>query len=275
MLADDNRILKSEISFQREIISSLKEEMLRLSRQLFGIKSERLEPGSIEIDVEPPSEPPAPEEKSKQKAKDASTTPKRTRRLKVRYRKVVEETLVPQEVQDNPTAYERLPESCDKIVRRVERVSAHLVLHNYICPGFVRSGKRSKAKQAAPIYAAAPGRILPGSNIEASIVAHVIRRANESREHVATFFLTLDERAKDTANPPTNNLRKAINYALERRAQLVSWLDNPAVPLPGTPRRGQGADLSGISHFSLSSPELREVLCLSACLLPCNHVFAF
>ena len=420
MLRDDNRFLK-------EKLAAALEDNQRLRCQLFGSKSERMEPGSFEIEVEEQPEPPVPEEKVKGPEKETTASFKRTRRLKVRYRKVVEETLVPQEVQDNPTAYERLAESCNKIVRRVERVPAHLVLHNYICPGFVRSGKRGKTKQDAPIYAAAPGSILPGSNMDASIVAHVIhgkfnlhlplyrqikelerqglegasegvlcnwmraganaleplwkakhglmlgsealhvdetpirclkstvhngtmwamssaddgmtfyywrtsrskdvlntllregmseqgavysgtiisdgyegyaswrrelaeserpawqacwahvrrkfvegarnssdpawcrkvvehirplyriehelreskappeevaaRRANESREHVAKFFRMLEERAKDTTHPATNNLRKAINYALERRAQLVSWLDNPAVPI--------------------------------------------
>lgn len=72
---------------------------------------------------------------------------------------------------ENPLAYERLPESCDKISRRLEFIPAHFELHIFRMPGFVKKGSRSKDKQDAPLYAKAPAGILPGSNMGASIIA--------------------------------------------------------------------------------------------------------
>ena len=418
MLRDDNRHLEAEIEKQ-------KEEIAWLRRKLFGEKSELLKNGEIDIELDESLAPPAKTEAPAQSPTPAP--PIRKRRLRVRYRKVVEEVIIPEEALQHPELYTLLPKECAKISQRVEYRPAYMVLHRYIRLACVKKGKRSKQKQDAPIYASAPAGILPGSNIDASIVAHVIhgkfnlhlplyrqikelerqglegasegvlcnwmraganaleplwkakhglmlesealhvdetpirclkapvhngtmwavtsaddgmtlyhwstsrgknvlntllregmneqgavyggtvisdgyegytswrrdlaeaerpawqacwahvrrkfvegarnssdpdwcrkvvelirplyrierelresnappeeiaaRRANESRERVTKFFQMLEERAKDTSNPPINNLRKAINYALERRAQLVSWLDNPAVPM--------------------------------------------
>ena len=45
------------------------------------------------------------------------------------------------------------------------------------------------------------------------------------------FFKELERKATDSENPPLNKLRKAIDYALERKDTLMHWLDNPAVPM--------------------------------------------
>ena len=45
------------------------------------------------------------------------------------------------------------------------------ILTYYRMPSFVKNGKRSKDGQDAPLYAAAPQGILPGSNMGASIIA--------------------------------------------------------------------------------------------------------
>ena len=85
--------------------------------------------------------------------------------------KEIEHLVIPDEVLQNPLAYTRLPESSDRISRRLEYVSGHFELHIYRIPSFVKNGKRSKAGLDAPIYAAAPQGILPGSNMGASIIA--------------------------------------------------------------------------------------------------------
>ena len=88
--------------------------------------------------------------------------------------KEIEHLVVPEEVLQNPLAYTRLPESCDRISRRLEYVPGHFELHIYRMPSFVKNGKRSKAGKDAPIYAAAPQGILPGSNMGASIIAQAL-----------------------------------------------------------------------------------------------------
>ncbi len=417
LLEADNRHLKEENA-------DLKEQLARVLRQQFGSKSERIEVGDLDIEIEEEPEPPATEPKAKPAA---NPEPKRKRRMKAHYRKVVEETRIPEEVMADPAAYVRLPESCDVIVERVESQPAILVLHRIRCPRFTKAVKRGKGKEDAPVCAAASATILPGSHIGASIVAialhgkyalhlplyrqikeferlgleglsegvlcnwvraaadaleplwktmhslllagatlqvdetpirclkgditkgtmwamnnaednmclyywrtsrgksvldtllreemkedgavyggaivtdgyeayaswlkdlpetarpawqtcwaHVrrkfvegarnsndpdwcrkvvelirplyrierelreskappdeiaARRRCESREHVTAFFQALEERAKDTSNPPVNNLRKAIDYALSRRERLVTWLEHPDIPI--------------------------------------------
>ena len=53
----------------------------------------------------------------------------------------------------------------------------------------------------------------------------------KSRPIVATIFKELTNRSLDTQNPPRNKLKDAIDYALKRRSQLSSWLENPCIPI--------------------------------------------
>ena len=53
----------------------------------------------------------------------------------------------------------------------------------------------------------------------------------KSRPIVETFFKELTNRILDTQNPPRNKLKDAIDYALKRRDQLSSWLENPCIPI--------------------------------------------
>lgn len=57
------------------------------------------------------------------------------------------------------------------------------------------------------------------------------KRTEESRPIAEAFFKELERKAKDSEYPPLNKLKKAINYALERKETLMHWLDNPAVPM--------------------------------------------
>lgn len=167
MLLDSNRHLEEENA-------ALREENARLRAELYGKKSERTVASDLDITIEevPDKEEPtaAAETQTNKEAKPA----KRTRRLRVHYTREIEETLIPDEVKANPTAYERLPESAERISRRVEIVPAHLALHIYHCPAFVRKGKRGREKQQVPIRAAAPATILPGSSIGNSIIARML-----------------------------------------------------------------------------------------------------
>ena len=56
-------------------------------------------------------------------------------------------------------------------------------------------------------------------------------RMEKSRPIVETFFKELTKRSLDTQNPPRNKLKDAIDYALKRRSQLSSWLENPCIPI--------------------------------------------
>ena len=67
--------------------------------------------------------------------------------------------------------------------------------------------------------------------IEAPRDQIIIKRSQESRPIVETFFEELERKANDRENPPLNKLKVAIKYALERKSTLMHWLDDPAVPI--------------------------------------------
>lgn len=74
--------------------------------------------------------------------------------------------LVPDEVLAAPDDYVRLEEKEVQTSQRLEFVPAHTVLHVYHRPAYVRKDGRG-----APLRAAAPASILPGSNMGASVFA--------------------------------------------------------------------------------------------------------
>ncbi len=156
MLEDSNRHLEAKVA-------DLEEQLARLLRAQFGSTTERLKPGEFEMEV--PEAPPSPKESEGKVA--------RTRRLRVRYTKEVEEILIPEEVKAHPENYVQLSEKATRVSKRVEFRPAHLVLHIIKRPGFALKG-RSKEGWDAPVYAPAPVSILPGSNVDASVVAYML-----------------------------------------------------------------------------------------------------
>lgn len=170
MLRDDNRHLKEENA-------ALKEEIGRMRRLLFGSGSEKLEKGDWIVSVEEVPAASKAQEQSQPEPNKPAEKPKeseesRKPRLKVHLTRRVWHEMVPEEVQDAPEKYQRLPKSCDVVSRRIEKIPAHLQEEIYVCPRFVRRG--AKGKQGAPIHAKAPGTLLPGSMMGASVVAMAI-----------------------------------------------------------------------------------------------------
>ena len=56
-------------------------------------------------------------------------------------------------------------------------------------------------------------------------------RKETAAKIVENLFQKLQDKLADTANPPLNKLREAIDYALKRRDTLKSWLENPCLPI--------------------------------------------
>lgn len=56
-------------------------------------------------------------------------------------------------------------------------------------------------------------------------------RKETAAQIVENLFKKLQDKLADTANPPLNKLREAIDYALKRRETLQSWLANPCLPI--------------------------------------------
>ena len=97
-----------------------------------------------------------------------------SRHLHVRFTREVWEELAPVEVLANPGAYERIPEENPRTVIRVEVVPQHIVRHVYVLPAYRKIGKGGRGRDAAPIRAAAPATILPGSSIGNSVTAMAV-----------------------------------------------------------------------------------------------------
>lgn len=108
-----------------------------------------------------------------------------------------------------PADYERLPELAERVSVRVESVPSHLVLHIYRCPIFVLIGKRGREKQQAPIRAAAPATILPGSCIGNSIIARMLYNKY-------VLKLPLYRQIREFEWLGIHNLREGVLYNLVR-----------------------------------------------------------
>ena len=86
---------------------------------------------------------------------------------------------------------------------------------------------RRAAEELAPLYKIE--NELRESNAPPEEVLR--RRQEKSKPIVATFFTRLHARMTDTAKPPLNKLREALQYALNRKEELCTYLDDPAVPM--------------------------------------------
>lgn len=135
-----------------------------LRRMLFGKKSENLVHENIGIEEVDEVSVPTPEKAAEEKAGMQHRPGKKKRRLFATITKEIEQLVIPDEVLENPLAYTRLPESSDRISRRLEYVPGRFELHIFRMPAFVRKGQRGKSRQEAPIHAATPQSILPGPN---------------------------------------------------------------------------------------------------------------
>lgn len=133
VLMDSNRDLEEENE-------ALREEVDMLRRMLFGKKSEKQIHATIALE-ETEEEKEAAELPTTEQAKTRSSTqPKKKRRLSsATVTKEIEHLVVPEEVLQNPLAYTRLPESSDRISRRLEYAPGHFELHIYRMPSFVKT----------------------------------------------------------------------------------------------------------------------------------------
>ncbi|MBQ2813636.1 MAG: IS66 family transposase [Akkermansia sp.] len=255
MLRDSNRYLEIKIE-------ALEEENAMLQRMLFGKKSEKIVREKIEIEEEEPTAvPPQTIPASDTTGKTPSV--KKKRRLSATVTKQIEQLVVPEEVMENPLAYERLPESCDKISRRLEFIPAHFELHIFRMPGFVKKGSRSKDKQDAPLYAKAPAGILPGSNMGASIIALALH--NKFSLHLPLYRQLKEfERIglEGLSEGVLCNWVRAASEALEPiwKALHELMLDSGALHIDETPIRCLKSDKTNGYMWAMSSADTGSTL---------------
>ena len=143
MLEDSNRHLEIENE-------ALREENAMLRRMLFGRKSEKLVHENIGIEEVDEVSVAESEKAAEEKAGKQPSPGKKKRRLFATITKEIEQLVIPEEVLENPLAYTRLPESSDRISRRLEYVPGHFELHIFRMPAFVKKGQRGKFRTGRP-----------------------------------------------------------------------------------------------------------------------------
>lgn len=212
MLEDSNRHLEVEIE-------ALREENAMLRRMLFGRKSEKVVHEKIGIEEVEQAAVSPPEVPAKDVAGKQVLPRKKSRRLFATITKEIEQLVIPEEVLENPLAYTRLPESSDRISRRLEYVPGRFELHIFRMPAFVKKGQRGKSGQDAPIHAATPQSILPGSNMGASIIALALHnkyslhlplyRQIKEFERIRPLY-TIERTLRESKAPPERKLQERM-----------------------------------------------------------------
>ncbi len=256
MLEDSNRHLEVENE-------ALREENAMLRRMLFGKKSEKIVLEKIGIEEVEQTAVSTPEEASKDEAGKQARPGKKKRRLLATITKEIEHLVIPEEVLGNPLAYTRLPESSDRISRRLEYVPGHFELHIFRMPAFVKKGKRDKSGQDAPIHAAAPQSILPGSNMGASIIALALH--NKYSLHLPLYRQIKEfERIglEGLSEGVLCNWVRAAADALEPlwKAQHEFMLDSAALHIDETPIRCLKSDKINGYMWTMSSADTGSTL---------------
>lgn len=236
-------MLRSTVRHLEDENARLREIIARLTHKEFGSGSERACKLDLEEEEPPATDTPAPE--AAEGAEEKPSAPrKRTRRLWADITSVVEHELVPDEVKADPDAYKRLDEKEVQTSQRLEFVPAHTVLHVYLRPAYVRRDGRG-----APLRAAAPVGILPGSNMGASVLATLahgkyclhlpLYRQLRELERMGLHGLT---------EPLACHWIRAVADALLPlyRAMHAELLESPALHVDETPvRRLKGANKNG------------------------------
>lgn len=168
-LRAENELLKAELKLQRERIDFL-------LRQLYGSKSEKLDPGQLELLLDPDAgkKPSAAGSADAGPAAEAGTKPvakKRGKqdRLRASMRRLLTftEEHLPEEVRAEPAAYDRIGQETSE---RLEVIPARFHRHLIIRPVFVRRGD----PDAKPIIAPLPPALLEGSVLTPSLGAHLL-----------------------------------------------------------------------------------------------------
>ena len=256
MLEDSNRHLEIENE-------ALREEVAMLRRMLFGKKSEKIVHERIGIEEVEQVEVSTPKETVKDEAGKQALPGKKKRRLSATITKEIDHLVIPEDVLENPLDYTRLPESSDRISRRLEYVPGHFELHIFHMPAFVKKGQRGKSGQDAPIHAVTPQSILPGSNMGASIIALAIH--NKYSLHLPLYRQIKEfERIglEGLSEGVLCNWVRAAADALEPlwKAQHEFMLDSAALHIDETPIRCLKSDKTNGYMWAMSSADSGSTL---------------
>ncbi len=114
--------------------------------------------------------------------------------------------IVPQEVLDDPAAYERIGESRTK---ELDVIPMRFVIRETVRPKFVRKGELD----AAPFLEALPPRLIPGGIPAAGLVAQII--VWKYADHMPLYRLEKILRERFGVRIPRQRMRDWIAYAVE------------------------------------------------------------
>ena len=164
---------RDQIAQQCEEIRLLKEKIDYILRQLYGSKSESLDPAQLELLLNG-EELPKPSENGEEEPEAENIIPiKRKKRGKNTRQRLPEnlpttkETIIPDEVAANPEAYRRIGEEISqKLNVEPARYSRHLIIR----PTYLKRGETTQNFHTAEL----PPCLLEGSILTPSLLAHTL-----------------------------------------------------------------------------------------------------
>jgi len=145
-----------------------------LTKQVFGSKSEKMDPnqGTLELEGEL-GKPEAPSDVQEDVLEEPKSNVKRTRRTKAelynfdKLPKVVVGEVIPEEVQANPEAYERISEDYHD---ELDAMPGRVRIARTVIPKF----RKKEDKQKAPVQAPAPECAIPGTMITPALAVQLL-----------------------------------------------------------------------------------------------------
>ena len=164
---------RDQIAQQREEIRLLKEKVDYILRQLYGSKSESIDPAQLELLLNGEELPKPPENEEGEAEIENIIPPKRKKRTNNRLPRLPEnlpttrETIIPDEVAKNPEAYRQIGEEISqKLNVEPARYSRHLIIR----PTYLKRGGAKEDFHTAKL----PPCLLEGSLLTPSLLAHIL-----------------------------------------------------------------------------------------------------
>jgi transposase len=175
-IVDELETLRKENREQAQEIRLLKQKIDLLVRQIYGSKSERLDPGQLDLLLgkEPEEEaeskkaeaPATPNDESGSEA--AGAKPRRQRRVRLpEDLPVVEEVIEPEPVLGCPEAWRRIGEEVSELL---DYEPGRFLRRRIIRPKYVRRAD----KEAAPLIAKLPEKVIEGGLPAPGLLTHII-----------------------------------------------------------------------------------------------------
>jgi transposase len=219
-----------------------------LLRKIFGRSSEQIDPRQLILDLEVNSESP---ESTQISLEVDEVVPTRTRRKRGKRMELpenlpmVEERIIPEEVQAEPEAYKQISE---EVFEQLDMTPAQCFRRRIIRPKFVRITDRS----LPPVIAPAPKRIIENSIASAGLLAEIVRGKyiehrplyRQEQSFKRRFNLLISRKLMSSWMFQLSQMLAMIYESLRNELRAASYLQIDETPVnylnPGTGKCSKG-----------------------------------